>query len=178
MKFQKIPVVIDATQFVEEDIPGVYRDQSARPYVVTIHEQRCYIERGDWIVPEPDGVHFYPVKNDIFQKTYRWLPEGSINQALTVKVENDIFSISVGVNTLAFAIENANDDRLVPYDEASGEWLHPKVIDPTLFAEELAKALNTELYDGTIVSLLDDAAVYAIEGGAQGIIIAEDVHNV
>jgi hypothetical protein len=39
-------------------------------YVTTIHGQRVYLEPGDWVVHEPDGIHFYPVKDDIFQK--RW----------------------------------------------------------------------------------------------------------
>jgi hypothetical protein len=79
-KFRKKPVVIEATQFRNEscgafnldgwsDPPGVTR-LAGRPYVVTIHNQRCFIEVGDWIIPEPDGVHFYPVKPDIFAATY------------------------------------------------------------------------------------------------------------
>jgi hypothetical protein len=28
------------------------------------------LDVGDWIIPEPDGEHFYPVKPDIFEKTY------------------------------------------------------------------------------------------------------------
>ncbi|GAG12165.1 unnamed protein product, partial [marine sediment metagenome] len=39
-------------------------------YVVTIHDQKVYLEPGDWIIAEPDGVHFYPCKPDIFEATY------------------------------------------------------------------------------------------------------------
>jgi hypothetical protein len=28
------------------------------------------LEVGDWIIPEPDGIHFYPCKPDIFEATY------------------------------------------------------------------------------------------------------------
>lgn len=43
-------------------------------YVVTIHGQRTYIVDGDFIVQEPDGVHYYPVKPGIFTDTYEGKP--------------------------------------------------------------------------------------------------------
>lgn len=74
MKFRKKPVVVEAVQFdgaPRNDPPGVFRrEEDDTPYVVTTHGQRCYIEPGDWIIPEPDGVHFYPCKPDIFAATY------------------------------------------------------------------------------------------------------------
>jgi hypothetical protein len=45
-------------------------------YVVTAHGQRVYLSPGDWVLPEPDGRGFYPVKPDIFAKTWD-LVEGS-----------------------------------------------------------------------------------------------------
>jgi hypothetical protein len=59
--FRKRPVIIHAVQFTGEqpDPPGVWRrDEDHSPYVVTIHDQRCYVVPGDWIIPEPDGVHY------------------------------------------------------------------------------------------------------------------------
>ena len=45
-------------------------------HVHTIHDnQRCDIVFGDWIIPEPDGIHFYPCKPDIFQATYEPVSE-------------------------------------------------------------------------------------------------------
>lgn len=44
-----------------------------KPYawVETIHRgQTVKVQEGDWIIPEPDGEHFYPCKPDIFEKTY------------------------------------------------------------------------------------------------------------
>ena len=44
-----------------------------KPYawVETIHKgQTVKVEEGDWIIPEPDGEHYYPCKHDIFEKTY------------------------------------------------------------------------------------------------------------
>lgn len=74
MKFRKKPVVIEANQFTGhpcDDPVGVWRrPEDDSPYVVTIHDQRVYLSPGDWIVPEPDGVHYYPVKSDIFAATY------------------------------------------------------------------------------------------------------------
>lgn len=57
-KFRSRPVVITAEQ---------YTGEGADP---TVHDQRCYLSPGDWVVPEPDGVHFYPIKPDIFAKKY------------------------------------------------------------------------------------------------------------
>ena len=71
-KFRKKPVVIDAEQFNgHNDPPGVFRrPEDHTPYVVTIHGQRVYLSPGDWVVPEPDGVHYYPIKDEVFQNTY------------------------------------------------------------------------------------------------------------
>lgn len=75
-KFRKKPIVIDAEQFFSDRTPLPFRDRSAcclGPdgwYVVTIHGQETKIVDGDWIIPEPDGVHFYPCKSDIFAATY------------------------------------------------------------------------------------------------------------
>lgn len=70
---RKSGATIEAVQFTNEgpDPIGVYRrEEDWTPYVVTIHGQRCYIMEGDFIVPEPDGIHYYPVKPDIFAATY------------------------------------------------------------------------------------------------------------
>lgn len=79
MKYRKKPVVIDVEQFLEgQPIPkgvcfgfrcgGV---DTATPHLHTIHNnQRVDIVFGDWVMPEPDGEHFYPCKPDIFAATY------------------------------------------------------------------------------------------------------------
>jgi len=79
-QFRKKPVVIEAEQFFYDKTPmkGVFypevsedgRTYLGDAFVVTIHEQRCYLQNGDWIIPEPDGEHFYPCKPDIFDMTY------------------------------------------------------------------------------------------------------------
>lgn len=78
MKFRKKPIVIEAVQFdgiPANDPPGVFRrPEDYSPFVVTIHGQRSYLSPGDWIIPEPDGVHYYPCKADIFAATYDPIP--------------------------------------------------------------------------------------------------------
>jgi hypothetical protein len=78
-RYRKRPVIVEAVQFdnvAANDPPGVFRrEEDLSPYVVTIHGQRCYIAPGDWILPEPDGVHYYPVKPDIFEQTYEPVPD-------------------------------------------------------------------------------------------------------
>lgn len=71
-RYRKKPVTVEATQFDgHNDPPGVFRrPEDNTPYVVTIHDQRCYLSPGDWIIAEPDGIHHYPCKPDIFAATY------------------------------------------------------------------------------------------------------------
>jgi hypothetical protein len=48
-----------------------FADGQWKPYIETIHHgQRVTVEEGDYIIPEPDGIHFYPCKPDIFDQTY------------------------------------------------------------------------------------------------------------
>ena len=79
MKFRKIPVEIEAEQYAEENklVKGMCNSQSCfvkhcnKPHVHTIHDNQIVIlEVGDWIIPEPDGEHFYPIKPDIMKNTY------------------------------------------------------------------------------------------------------------
>jgi hypothetical protein len=78
-KFRKKPVVIEAEQYTEYGklVKGMCNSQSCytagntKPHVHTIHNnQLVNLEVGDYVIPEPDGVHFYPCKPDIFEKTY------------------------------------------------------------------------------------------------------------
>lgn len=54
--------------------PGVELDGD-RYFVTTAHNQRVYLEGGEYIVPEPDGRGYYPVKPDIFLNTYERVGE-------------------------------------------------------------------------------------------------------
>ena len=92
MKFRKKPVVVEAYQITREMLNDVLFDKKPYPKglsissasynnntrditswfgnVITIHGQRTKVVEDDWIISEPDGIHFYPCKPDIFKKTY------------------------------------------------------------------------------------------------------------
>lgn len=74
-KYRKKPVVIEAWQWPREKdaMPAgaVQIDAFGDPYVTTIHDgQTVALEDDDWVLPEPDGEHFYPCKAAIFEATY------------------------------------------------------------------------------------------------------------
>lgn len=74
--FQRKRTVTEAQQYHGPSNPpkGVFFEGLA-PYVITVHGQRVYIDLGDWIIPEKDGVHYYPCKPDIFDETYEPIVE-------------------------------------------------------------------------------------------------------
>lgn len=92
MKYRKKPVIIEAVQYtgpaylrINDEI-GAYPQgvqwgmkaadsQLLFPYVTTIHGQETWIEPGDWIIPERDGVHFYPCKPEVFAASYEPVEE-------------------------------------------------------------------------------------------------------
>lgn len=78
-KYRKKPIVIEAVQYVKYgnlakgmcNSQRCFDDICNLPHVHTIHDDQIVVlEVGDWIVPEPDGKHFYPCKPDIFEQTY------------------------------------------------------------------------------------------------------------
>lgn len=78
-RYVKRPVGIEAVQYVEYGglVTGMCNSICCRinghnePHVHTIHNNQIVnLEVGDWIIPEPDGVHYYPCKPDIFALTY------------------------------------------------------------------------------------------------------------
>ena len=85
-KFRKRPIVIETAQFrpdlgqwpkgVRNRPDGLRCECSlsptdTRPHVHTVHNnQRVDVASGDWIVLEPDGEHYYPIKDDVFCNLY------------------------------------------------------------------------------------------------------------
>lgn len=77
-KYCSKPVIIEAVQWhgPRKNGPtptpeGVNYDREAdKFFVVTIHGQVTYLAAEDWIITEPDGIHHYPCKPDIFVKKY------------------------------------------------------------------------------------------------------------
>lgn len=79
-KFRSRPAEIEAEQFVaysDRWPPGVQVEEGEAPFVVTAHGQRVYLEGGEWIVKEPTGDGYYPVKPDIFEKRWELIPSGA-----------------------------------------------------------------------------------------------------
>jgi hypothetical protein len=86
-KYRKLPKVVDAEQWSPgKSVPGVAVEtadeameihegrglfpREPRHYVVTIHGQRAYLDPGDWVITEYDGVHHYPCKPAEFSALY------------------------------------------------------------------------------------------------------------
>ena len=83
-KYRKKPLIIEAVQYTEYGnlVEGMCNSTSCftsgnnEPHVHTIHNNQIVIlEVGDFIVREPDGEHFYPVKPDVFWETYEGVQE-------------------------------------------------------------------------------------------------------
>jgi hypothetical protein len=92
MKYRKKPVVVEAYQITRGMIESVLFDGGNLPdglrsgsasynprdrrvwnwfgIVTTIHGQETSVIEGDWVITEPDGIHHYPCKPDIFAQTY------------------------------------------------------------------------------------------------------------
>jgi hypothetical protein len=82
MRYKSKPRFTEAEQFFRNnvsllsDIRGVCQCPAGdmRGHVHTIHNNQVVnLEDGDYVLPEPNGVNFYPVKPDIFEKN--WEPE-------------------------------------------------------------------------------------------------------
>jgi hypothetical protein len=81
-QYRKKPVVIEAEQWdgghSQRGVcigPCATNEYLTRtrlaPHLHTIHDnQVVYLAEGDWILPEPDGEHFYPCASGIFAATY------------------------------------------------------------------------------------------------------------
>jgi hypothetical protein len=79
MRYVRNPTTVDAEQYTEYGklVKGMCNSQSCyaagnnKPHVHTIHDNQVVIlEIGDYILPEPNGKNYYPVKPDIFESTY------------------------------------------------------------------------------------------------------------
>lgn len=79
-QFRRKPgAVVEAVQYPEYGrlVKGMcnsitcYSAGNDQPHVHTMHAgQIVNLDVGDWILPEPDGIHFYPVKAAVFESTY------------------------------------------------------------------------------------------------------------
>lgn len=75
-KFRSKARIVEAQQWFEKNgnVAGVTHGLidlgTAAFYVITIHGQKAVVVDGDWIITEPDGIHHYPCKPDIFADNY------------------------------------------------------------------------------------------------------------
>lgn len=82
--YRRKPTTIEAVQFhmpverptrpgPDATVKGVHwydwGSKQQHPSCITMHG-RVEVRDGDWILPEPDGVHYYPVAEGIFEATY------------------------------------------------------------------------------------------------------------
>ena len=91
------------------------------------------------------------------------------DEPLNVQVVGGRLVITIGVACLGKAILFC--PSLIKYDEDADEYLYPEVTDPLAFAKALETELCKEEEDGTTLvhQMLDEAAMNAVEGGADGI---------
>jgi hypothetical protein len=91
MRYRSKPTEVEAYQLTKEliaahvldnaPLPGVHMSAHdshpgrrevyrTRQYVKTIQQRHVYVEPGEWIVQESDGVHYYPIADDVFRGKY------------------------------------------------------------------------------------------------------------
>lgn len=125
-QYRKKPVVIEAVQYVEYGrlVKGMCNSMSCfrehdKPHVHTIHgNQVVLLEVGDWIIPEPDGKHFYPVKPDIFEATYE--PNTPTNELhLPTVARCREIALSVGENANEAAKAKDATDYIAGYQDCA-----------------------------------------------------------
>jgi len=64
------PTEVEAIQFLPQKHHPWVSCSQGEFYVIAIHGQKTVVVEYDWIVKEPDGIHHYPIKPDIFEQTY------------------------------------------------------------------------------------------------------------
>lgn len=96
------------------------------------------------------------------------MANNSKKQRLLVEVVNGRLVISVGIDTLAWAVEHSFEPSLCEVDYERDQIMTHKVLDPKGFAGDVRQALEAEEEDGTtpIHLLLDNACTEAIEDGS------------
>ncbi len=100
------------------------------------------------------------------------------NDILKTAIEDGVLVIRIGVEALAHAAKL--NPELAEHDadaEEADEWVEPEILDVDKFAEEVRKALESDAGSphSLIEEMLDCAIVNAIEFGAVGIKMPDDI---
>jgi hypothetical protein len=87
-KAKRLKLIQAEQWFPGKAVPGVFGERDAdeggnglspepaMAFVKTIHGATTKIVAGDYVVTEPDGIHHYPVKAEIFENDYElWIAE-------------------------------------------------------------------------------------------------------
>jgi hypothetical protein len=78
-RYRSRPTVIEAEQYAAAGdvvtgmcrVKGCFATGMEKPHVHTAHAgQVVYLELGDFVVPEPNGAGYYPIKPEIFSAKY------------------------------------------------------------------------------------------------------------
>lgn len=88
---------------------------------------------------------------------------------LTVSIRDGQLRITVGIDTIKYAVEI--DPSLSRYDDETGDFIEPTLTDIDTFVVGMQRALEREDEQGSTLvhQILDQAALWAIEQGAEGI---------
>lgn len=73
-KYQKKSVTVEAQQLIEgQPLPPGVQVHPGEPgvmFVTTIQGRDVVVQWDEWIIAEPDGVHYYPCDPVIFAERY------------------------------------------------------------------------------------------------------------
>jgi len=96
---------------------------------------------------------------------------GHHEKPLSVDVENRVLTISIGIETLAFAFEQTEENN--PFDGGTNDFKKLyRVTKKQEFADDVRRALCDEREDGSTIltNLLDKACWNAVEDGCMGVV--------
>ena len=85
-QFRSARIGESSVDWIRSFPPGVcFQDDcgsggKTRPHLHTMHAgQSVVLADGDWVIPEPDGIHYYPCKPDVFANTYELIREDNMS---------------------------------------------------------------------------------------------------
>lgn len=73
MKFVTKPIVVEAEQwFAGKNLRGIFPPTAFDygPYVMSSYNTPIFLKDGDWVIAEPDGVHFHACSPEVFEANY------------------------------------------------------------------------------------------------------------